>query len=359
MGCFFSSCNFGGREHLEENFEDANEQQKVYSWDKRDKVNVQDFIIDGIKNDTVGRLPGDVHGQQIVIQNCENCNIYIFDHTVTLTVDDCSDCNIFLGPVKTSVFIRDCKNCNIAVACQQFRTRDCSKINVYLCCDTQPIIESSRGMKFGCFQYFYPELEGQFKAAGLSVYNNNWSKIHDFTPVPGENNYSLLTWEANLEDVSLLVPSVSAEKFSGIQSQISTENNKSVVPYTLGSRRKTSNESCLVVLFPDRVSCVRAATFIECLRTNGMFTLAQTKEVAMLPEDSVRVFGSDMYSNAVKQGKVIGFEVNGIGCIQFCQETVKDLLQGSTGVAFVSQSQEEATQNIDNFYNFADMQMGV
>ena len=27
----------------------------------------------------------------------------------------------------------------------------------------------------------------------MSVYNNNWSTIHDFTPVPGENNYSLLS----------------------------------------------------------------------------------------------------------------------------------------------------------------------
>ena len=46
------------------------------------------------------------------------------------------------------------------IACQQFRTRDCQKMDVFLSCVTQPIIEASTNMKFGCFQYYYPELEG-------------------------------------------------------------------------------------------------------------------------------------------------------------------------------------------------------
>ena len=33
---------------------------------------------------------------------------------------------------------------------------------------------------------------GQFEAAKLSVYNNNWSNIHDFTPAAGERTWSLL-----------------------------------------------------------------------------------------------------------------------------------------------------------------------
>ena len=32
----------------------------------------------------------------------------------------------------------------------------------------------------------------QFAAAGLSVYNNNWSNIYDFTPAAGERTWSLL-----------------------------------------------------------------------------------------------------------------------------------------------------------------------
>lgn len=33
----------------------------------------------------------------------------------------------------------------------------------------------------------------QFRAAGLSIFNNNWSNVHDFTPVPDEGpNFSFL-----------------------------------------------------------------------------------------------------------------------------------------------------------------------
>ena len=33
---------------------------------------------------------------------------------------------------------------------------------------------------------------GQFEAAKLSVFNNNWGNIHDYTPAAGERTWSLL-----------------------------------------------------------------------------------------------------------------------------------------------------------------------
>lgn len=41
------------------------------------------------------------------------------------------------------------------------RTRDCKKMDFFLCCATQPVIESSSGMKFGCYQYYYRELASE------------------------------------------------------------------------------------------------------------------------------------------------------------------------------------------------------
>jgi protein XRP2 len=77
-------------------------------------------------------------------------------------------------------------------ACGQFRTRDCSKIDIFLYCATQPIIEASRHLRFACFQFWYPELRNQFRSAGLSPFNNLWWNIHDFTPGEGSENWSLL-----------------------------------------------------------------------------------------------------------------------------------------------------------------------
>ena len=45
---------------------------------------------------------------------------------------------------------------------------------------------------------------GQFKGAGVSVYNNNWSNIHDFTPVQEQRNYSLLSKVNTLNDQLIL-----------------------------------------------------------------------------------------------------------------------------------------------------------
>ena len=46
------------------------------------------------------------------------------------------------------------------VSCQQLRTRDCKECTIYLHCTSQPVIEASSEMKFGCFQCHYPQLKG-------------------------------------------------------------------------------------------------------------------------------------------------------------------------------------------------------
>ncbi len=56
-------------------------------------------------------------------------------------------------------------------------------------------------------------------------------------------------------------------------------------------------------------------------------------------------------------GAVIGFEYNGASVCDACHETLVTVSKGSTGVVFVSSNPSSATQQIENFYNFADMQM--
>ena len=48
----------------------------------------------------MGRTPGEIKGEQFLIQNCKNCTILLFDHSATVTIDDCVDCIIFVGPCK-------------------------------------------------------------------------------------------------------------------------------------------------------------------------------------------------------------------------------------------------------------------
>ncbi|KAJ8247002.1 hypothetical protein GJAV_G00257650 [Gymnothorax javanicus] len=364
MGCFFSKKSkrkiekelapVSSRAENTTNNNTEAADSKVYSWDKREKVDPNDYILKGAKDATIGRLPGTLNGQQLVIQDCENCNIFVFDHSATISIDDCVNCRVVLGPVKGSVFIRDCKDMKCVVACQQFRTRDCKKAEVFLCCSTQPIIESSTGMKFGCYQYYYPELGFHFKDAGLSIFNNNWSNIHDFTPVSGETNWSLLPEDAEVFD--FVPPPDPESEFKSIR--VSADTNRSLVPLTRGGRRKDSEESCLFVFFAGDYTTANARKLIDEAVGKG-FVLIQTKEVSMKPEDATRVFQgcAEDFTEQITKGPVVALELNGDGVVEACRNIANEVFSGTK--VFVSESRSTSGKDVDNFFNFADMQMGL
>ena len=45
--------------------------------DARPKVDQSSYMFDGLKNETVGKLPGQLNGMQFIIQNCEVGYSYI------------------------------------------------------------------------------------------------------------------------------------------------------------------------------------------------------------------------------------------------------------------------------------------
>ncbi|KXJ12334.1 protein XRP2 [Exaiptasia diaphana] len=323
------------------------EEPKVFSWDRKDRPDPKDFTIADVKDETTGRLPGKINGQQFIIRDCQDSNIYLFDHSATITVDDCTGCSFFLGPIKGSVYFRDCKDCKVVVACQQFRTRDCKKMEIFLCCATQPIIESSSGMKFGCFQFYYPELEEQFKAASISVYNNNWSNIHDFTPAAGETTWSLLPEDVQVED---FVPVPTIEPYNNLQASCSRD--KSSVPLTLGTRRKPFDQVCLVIFFQSPQQRESIKSFLSSIKEKGC-VVVQTKEISMRADEISRVIGSSDCCEAANQGALVGLEINGSDCVQSCRQAIDT----SENTVYISPSAEKAIQEIDQFYNFVDMSM--
>jgi len=72
-------------------------------------------------------------------------------------------------------------------------------------------------MRFGCYQLEYEGLLQQMEKSGLSVFNNNWYNIHDFTPVTEAKNWTLLPENVSLSDVINLdlQPSEASEEGNG------------------------------------------------------------------------------------------------------------------------------------------------
>ena len=60
-----------------------------------------------------------------IIEDCENCDIYVCDYMAQVQVDYCKNCRIFVGPTESSIFIRNCEGCKCIIACQQYRAREC------------------------------------------------------------------------------------------------------------------------------------------------------------------------------------------------------------------------------------------
>ena len=94
----------------------------------RPKLNVADFMMSKRRGEVLLKLPGELNGQQFIIEECEDCDIFLLDWSATVTIDLCRRCRIFVGPCESSVFLRDCEDIKAVIACQQLRTRDVHRL---------------------------------------------------------------------------------------------------------------------------------------------------------------------------------------------------------------------------------------
>ncbi|RLN88468.1 hypothetical protein BBJ28_00007702 [Nothophytophthora sp. Chile5] len=93
----------------------------------------EDYIFSNIQTASfLAKLPGSINGQQFLIEDCRDCDIFLLDNCTSVQIDACVNCRIVVGPCQGSVFLRDCKRCTVVCAVQQFRARDCEDVSVYL-----------------------------------------------------------------------------------------------------------------------------------------------------------------------------------------------------------------------------------
>ncbi|GAQ91600.1 Beta-tubulin folding cofactor C [Klebsormidium nitens] len=169
----------------------------------------KDFQFSKQEKATLVKLPGSINGIDFILEDLTDCKVYLLDHSSQVQIDNCTRCEILIGPVDGPAFFRDCRDCKVAVACRQLRTRDCHNIDVSLHVATDPIIESSSGVRFCPWLPSYPEAESQFKAANLPPGQNKWEAVYDFTPpVAGEAPHWSVLPEAERPDWTVLASSV-------------------------------------------------------------------------------------------------------------------------------------------------------
>lgn len=108
-------------------------------------------------------------------------------------------------------------------------TRECSDLDILLYVSAgQPVIESTMGVRLGCFQFNYFGLAAQFTAAGLDPWYSEWSNVHDFTASSsGGRSWSYLDFDSG---AAALLPPLEQAK-PGLESPPGF-----VTPLTWGNR---------------------------------------------------------------------------------------------------------------------------
>lgn len=134
----------------------------------------------------------------------------------------------------------------------------------------------------------------------MSIYNNLWWKVHDFTPCGDASNWSLLG---------------ECYKTSDFWSEDKLEHglsfDKSVVPLTIGNRVRDVNNSVLMMIFNDDLQNERAVKIIEYMMNNkaDQIELIKSRKMNLDPSDAERLFGSqDIRQNAIR-GQIIALQV--------------------------------------------------
>ncbi|KAK9401886.1 protein XRP2 [Crotalus adamanteus] len=113
-----------------------------------------------------------------------------------------------------------------------------------------------------------------------------------------------------------------------------------------------------LVFFAGDYTTANARKLIDEMTGKG-FWLLQTKEVSMKADDAQRVFQqrASEFIPLLDKGPVVALELNGDGSLAACQDIVVNVFSGAK--VFVSEDKLSASREIDSFYNFADMQMGM
>lgn len=156
------------------------------------------------------RSAGEIDGLDFVLDGCEDCDIVLADHTSQILVDYCKRCTLVLGPTASSVFLRNCEGCRVKAACGQLRVRDCSNCDFLVLVPGQPIIETSKDLRFGPLLHFYDGFEAHMEAAGLTRSLANmacrWTAIYDFSPKdpPGVVHWTCLD-RREAEELSIIL----------------------------------------------------------------------------------------------------------------------------------------------------------
>uniref|UniRef100_A0A224Z2H1 Tubulin alpha n=1 Tax=Rhipicephalus zambeziensis TaxID=60191 RepID=A0A224Z2H1_9ACAR len=122
----------------------------------------------------------EVGGKDTELDSLDDCQVTVQGCPATLFARRLRNCTIRCGPVASSVFVEECEGCTFLVACHQLRVHDSHKCEFRVHVQTRSIIEDSKELLFGKYDFAYDGDEQDWSASHLDRRVNNWDKVDDF-----------------------------------------------------------------------------------------------------------------------------------------------------------------------------------
>lgn len=142
--------------------------------------NVINWTLSNLKNEYICLKDEQVDGKDITIANLQNCFVELQGPAGSVQISRCTDCTFLCGPIARSLFAEYCNNCTLNVACQQLRFHSSKHCRIYLQVTCRAIIEDCKEIEISSYNYDYPQMEEDFKLAGLNKEQNNYTDVADF-----------------------------------------------------------------------------------------------------------------------------------------------------------------------------------
>ncbi|WIA21468.1 hypothetical protein OEZ85_000675 [Tetradesmus obliquus] len=124
--------------------------------------------VSGVYRGTVVQGPGDV-GDEITIDNCIECHIYVLAPVRLARITNCMDCTVCIGAVGTLLRVDSCERLQLTAAAGQVLVVSCHSCCLHLGTPRQPaLLGDCRFVKLAPFNTRYETLLEHMAAAGLA-----------------------------------------------------------------------------------------------------------------------------------------------------------------------------------------------
>ena len=114
-----------------------------------------------------------------------------------ILMENINNCNIYLGCICGGTHITNCINSNIYLITHQLRIHQTTKSNFYVLINSNPIIEHSQENIFHPLKIKYEDLEQNIKISGVDINNNKWDQVQDFQWLKKDKSPNFTTDDTN------------------------------------------------------------------------------------------------------------------------------------------------------------------